>query len=366
MENISVVKYLRLPYSLYTMNNQNLGYVENYIDKDGTIREYRPMVKVGERIVPSLGLSAYLVAKDYSQLPKFNLTSQGTFKLKWYGEGGVHTDEKGELIKASTFDYYSAYYIFESARQELILSKKADLKKELIKDRVFFVGNISRALLDQKNTPFTAVDSVYPGVEIHATSYINMLYNDYMKTPLLFLEILLYLIPIFLISLAGLRTESVKLHSLVVTVIILAVFLIHIFLFSQFNFISNTTYFLLLTLTSFISALIFNYILVGRNRNLIKSALGMYISPALEREITQSGKPIGVTGEEVEATAMFIDIAGFTTFSEKHSADKVVQILNVYLNEYCDFVMDNSGFINKFLGDGLMALYGTLLPCRIC
>ena len=55
---------------------------------------------------------------------------------------------------------------------------------------------------------------------------------------------------------------------------------------------------------------------------------------------------------------MCIDIQGFTTFSAKNSPEKVVEILNEYLKAFCDIIINNRGLVNKFLGDGLMALFG--------
>ncbi|HBD94395.1 MAG: hypothetical protein A2015_00545 [Spirochaetes bacterium GWF1_31_7] len=361
LQNISKYNFLRFPYSVYAQNNPYMGFVENYTDRDGTIREYKPIVSINKRKIPSLALAAYVVSEK--KMPQnLSLSKKGNFILKWYGPGGITTDSQGNQKTNTTFDYFSAHYIFDAAREEIIMKRKSKIPDSDIKDRVFFVGNISKALLDQKNTPFSAGGTAYPGVEIHATGFINMLYNDYMKIPNFYLEILLYLIPIFLVSLTGLKSQTFKVHIFFVLFVLFVILFMQFILFKNYNMICNTTYFMLLILFSIIFALSLNYIIVGKNRNLIKNALGMYISPALEREITASGKPLAITGESVIATAMFIDIAGFTTFSEKNTASKVVEILNVYLNVFSEYIMNKFGFVNKFLGDGLMALFGTITP----
>lgn len=359
--NIPEYDYIRFPYSLFSQGHANMGFVENFTDYDGIIRQYQPIVKVGDRVIPSLALSAYLTAegKRPSDIP---LSKDGNFTLKWYGTGGIGFDRDKNSYKKHTFDYYSFYYIFDNAREEILMKRTGNIPAKEIKDRVFFIGNISRALLDEKNTPFSAGRAVYPGVEIHATAYINLLYNDFMKRPAFFYEMLAYVILIFIVTGFGVKAQSIKINVLFSAFIMSLVLFLHFVMFQKLDYISNSTFFIILTVLSVISTLSLNYFMVGRNRNLIKNALGTYISPALEKEITASGKPLSITGESVTATAMFIDIAGFTTFSENNPAAKVVEILNIYLHNFSEYIMDNSGFVNKFLGDGLMALFGTITP----
>jgi len=97
---------------------------------------------------------------------------------------------------------------------------------------------------------------------------------------------------------------------------------------------------------------------VGHNRNVIKNVFGTYLSPELVKKISDANKPIAADGEDINASAFFVDIQGFTTFSEKNKPDVVVEVLNLYLKAFCEIIMNNKGFVNKFLGDGLMALFG--------
>jgi class 3 adenylate cyclase/FixJ family two-component response regulator len=61
--------------------------------------------------------------------------------------------------------------------------------------------------------------------------------------------------------------------------------------------------------------------------------------------------------ETIEATVMFIDICGFTAISENTPADTVVTMINSYFDEMVKEIMDNDGYIDKFIGDAIMAVF---------
>jgi adenylate cyclase len=64
------------------------------------------------------------------------------------------------------------------------------------------------------------------------------------------------------------------------------------------------------------------------------------------------------TGKEVSLAVLFSDIRGFTPFVEKHLAYDVVHILNRYFHQMGEAVLRHGGYIDKYIGDGLMALFG--------
>jgi len=70
------------------------------------------------------------------------------------------------------------------------------------------------------------------------------------------------------------------------------------------------------------------------------------------------GTSIRTTGRELDVAVLFSDIRGFTTFSERHLPYDVVHLLNRYFREMGDAVVRHGGLIDKYMGDGLMALFG--------
>lgn len=70
------------------------------------------------------------------------------------------------------------------------------------------------------------------------------------------------------------------------------------------------------------------------------------------------GHYVGPVGREVEAAIMFVDVAGFTTMSESLPAYDVVHILNRFFNRAGEAVESNSGRVDNYMGDGLLAVFG--------
>ncbi len=89
-------------------------------------------------------------------------------------------------------------------------------------------------------------------------------------------------------------------------------------------------------------------------------ALSRYVSPQIAGEILLKGLSFGA--ERTRATVLFFDIRNFTAFSETLRAEQVVSFLNNLFDDIVDIIFENAGTLDKFLGDGLMAVFGVPLP----
>ncbi len=88
-------------------------------------------------------------------------------------------------------------------------------------------------------------------------------------------------------------------------------------------------------------------------------ALSRYVSPQIAGEILLKGTTFG--GERTVATILFFDIRNFTAYSDDMRAEQVVGFLNGLFNEVVDIIFEYTGTLDKFLGDGLMAVFGVPL-----
>ncbi|MBF0503199.1 MAG: HAMP domain-containing protein [Candidatus Riflebacteria bacterium] len=93
-------------------------------------------------------------------------------------------------------------------------------------------------------------------------------------------------------------------------------------------------------------------------RSRIRSLLGKVVSPAIAEELLKS-KEFGLGGAEKEATILFSDIRDFTTLCEGRAPSEILQILNHYLTRMNEIIDDHGGVVDKFIGDAIMALFGT-------
>lgn len=93
-----------------------------------------------------------------------------------------------------------------------------------------------------------------------------------------------------------------------------------------------------------------------------RTNLQRYFSPAVVEKILSTQEDIG--HEKLSATVMFSDIRGFTSFSEGNSAEVVVGVLNDYLDRMSQVIRDHQGTVDKYLGDGIMAVFGAPFPLK--
>src|SRR5215211_2601608 len=91
-----------------------------------------------------------------------------------------------------------------------------------------------------------------------------------------------------------------------------------------------------------------------------RSLLQRMVSPAVLDQLDLNSLHIG--GKKVYITILFADIRGFTAYSEQHSPEELVAVLNRYLAAAADAVLAHEGTVDKFLGDAVMAWYNAPLP----
>ena len=103
----------------------------------------------------------------------------------------------------------------------------------------------------------------------------------------------------------------------------------------------------------------FNRMVGGlKERIRIQETFGRHVGEAAAREILQ--QRAGEAGELKDITVMFADLQNFTALSSDLAAEKVVQMLNLFFTEMVEIVEIYDGMVNKFLGDGFMALFGAI------
>ena len=78
-------------------------------------------------------------------------------------------------------------------------------------------------------------------------------------------------------------------------------------------------------------------------------------------EVLKSADGLRLGGIQREGTVMFTDLRGFTSFSEKLTPAQVIEVLNHYLSEMCDAILDNGGTLVAYMGDGIFAVFGAPL-----
>ncbi|MBU9763847.1 adenylate/guanylate cyclase domain-containing protein [Mycobacterium sp. TNTM28] len=92
-------------------------------------------------------------------------------------------------------------------------------------------------------------------------------------------------------------------------------------------------------------------------RQRLQAAFGTYVDPALAARLLEQGDDV-FAGERRDVTVMFVDVRDFTPFAEANSAEDTVSRLNALFEIVVPAVVDAGGHVNKFLGDGALAVFG--------
>jgi class 3 adenylate cyclase len=92
-------------------------------------------------------------------------------------------------------------------------------------------------------------------------------------------------------------------------------------------------------------------------RQRLHAAFGTYVDPTLAARLLEQGDDV-FTGERREVTVMFVDVRDFTPFAEANTAEDTVARLNALFEIVVPAVVDAGGHVNKFLGDGALAVFG--------
>jgi adenylate cyclase len=307
-------------------------------DDDGTIRE--TWLVPGDR--PGLALAAYQVAT---------------------GDVSHAGDSRTLLI-----DFYGPPRTIETVSLYQALDPGQYLPQGFFRDKIVFVGLSQPAASsiheskDSFPTPFTGgrVGNTY-GVEIHATIAANLLEGRGIHglsgggENVLLLAIALAATLIFVV----LRPVSGVLALIVLQG------LIWVFGYQAFARAGIWIPLIIPTLVQLPVAygvsVIWYYLTTVREREKIRRAFSFYLSPDMIKKISESSESLSLGGEEVVGTALFTDIAGFTSIAEKLSATETAAMLNAYFSAITAELFETGGTLIKYIGDAVFAIWGAPL-----
>jgi len=121
-------------------------------------------------------------------------------------------------------------------------------------------------------------------------------------------------------------------------------------------------------LTALIAAAVAGAGLVGyrfavsdKDKRLLRKSFSLYLAPAMVDRLVNAQTPPTLGGEERVVTVMFSDVAGFTALSEGLAPQQLVQVMNAYLSAMTDIVEAEGGFVDKYIGDAIVAVFGAPL-----
>jgi class 3 adenylate cyclase len=107
-----------------------------------------------------------------------------------------------------------------------------------------------------------------------------------------------------------------------------------------------------------------------KDEEAVRTNLARYLSPQIVDQVIEDKMQVNLGGDRKIVTALFSDIRKFTTISETMPPDRLVAILNDYFNEMANIIFYHQGSLDKYIGDALIAVYGSLIelenPVKNC
>jgi adenylate cyclase len=239
----------------------------------------------------------------------------------------------------------------------------------LIRDRIILIGNVAESAKDFFNTPFSAGQSNeqrMPGVFVHAQMVSQFLDAATGKRQLFWFwpdaseGVWILGWSILGAVLAG-RSQR-PLFLLIATPLSLLVLVgtcYGIFLHAGWIPLIPPALGFIISTGSMVA---YTAQQAQQQQKMVMRLLGQSTSPEIaetlwqrRNELLDNGK---LPGQKLTATLMFTDLRGFSSLSEQYSPEQLLAWLNEYLDEMAHLVQQHQGVINKFMGDGIMAVFG--------
>ena len=334
---------------------------------DGIIRQVPPLinfshdrVRLNGKIYPMLGLEALRVATDSRSFNtvKYN-EKKGPFDTDYFlnvaDTYDIPIDADGRVWvyyrDIQDDEYIPAWKVLESGNAQDLTSK--------IKDKIVFIGTSAEGLRDIRSTP---LNIFIPGVELHVNFVEQVIQGKYLLRP----DVIIGAEALFILF-VGLAI--ILLAPFVGMGALVFISLITIGIMFYGSWLSYVQYGLLLDpvfaslsiiFMTFVSSL-FSYLRSEMERQQVREAFGLYVSPDFMEELTSNPDKLKLGGEVKDLTVMFTDIRSFTTISESLSPEELIQLMNDFLTPMSDLVMNNRGTIDKYMGDAMMAFWNAPL-----
>ena len=331
-------------------NSYSSGFFNATPDADGVIRSVPLGISYDLGVYPSLALELIRAVNQVNKVV-VNYDELGVRNIK-VGELEIPTDMYGRIAvnfrgPSFTFPYISAVDIIKN---------RFDPKQ--IEGKLVLVGTSAAGLLDLRNIPF---DAIYPGVEVHANVIDNILKGDFLYIPSeasAYNIVIILIISIIVVMVIG--YSGAMILPIVIGVLGFSfIYFINYMLFEQ-GIILALFYPLFALVFGALSAVIINYFLETKQKNLIKGKFASKVSPQVMEDIIKRAANGDNTfiAKEHEITVTFSDVRNFTNISEAAgNAHVLIQFLNEYMDEMTQIIMKYEGTVDKFIGDAIMSYW---------
>lgn len=313
----------------------SIGFSNVSQDSDGTVR----------RIIP---------------VEKFNGTDQKMFSSILYEK---YCEYSGVTPNTVPTDKYGRSNINYSGRPgdyeyiSMIDMLNGTIDTRAFKDSIVLVGAYAPGMRDSFKAPTSGSQQMY-GVEIHANILQSYIQGRFSVNGNRMVYIILVVIIAMLLHFLFRKLKPWQ--SLILLLVTIGAEVGVLMAINNSGRTYSIIYLPVILVLSYIYSLAMNYIYEKARKKKVLNAFKKYVAPEIIDEISKSGDfQIKLGGENRDIAVLFVDIRGFTTMSEVLEPEQVVEILNEYLSLTTKSIFDNSGTLDKFVGDATMAVFNS-------
>ena len=244
------------------------------------------------------------------------------------------------------------------------------LQQGFFKDKIVLLGATMEELHDvfpvplseARNAEGQKIETLMPGVEIHANAINTILTDDYITAQADWIRVIIVTLASFLVFLLVSRLQKPLLAFPIFLLIMLGVTAAAFYLFAFHNIHMQMVTPLMAIGFTYVGNVLFQYLGERKEKATIRNAFGRYLPEKVVSQLIENPGLLKLGGEVRFLSILFSDVAGFTTISEKLTPTELVHLLNEYLTAMTDIIMKYDGIIDKYEGDAIMAEFGAPLP----
>ncbi|HEY3728867.1 MAG TPA: adenylate/guanylate cyclase domain-containing protein [Solirubrobacteraceae bacterium] len=234
---------------------------------------------------------------------------------------------------------------------------KGRLPPHFFRNKIVVVGATAPSLQDIHPT---STDSQMAGPEIQANAIETVLRGLPLSSVPGWVNIALIVLLSFAVPLVSLRTGPIAATAVALT--IGALFTVAVQLAFNSGVVVSFVYPLGGLILSAAGALAVQLVTEAFERLRVRDMFARFVPENVVDEVLASADGLRLGGVQREGTVMFTDLRGFTSMAESLTPARVIEVLNRYLSEMSDAILDHGGTLVAYMGDGIMAVFGAPLP----
>jgi adenylate cyclase len=334
-----VARSVSLPVDTLAAAAARLGNVHFVPDGDSVYRRLPLVAEYEGLILPGLPLTLADLLGQGPNPSDVPLDRSGAMILRFHGPD-------------RTYKTYSIAAVINSQAQ-IEEGRDPQIKPGEFAGKTVLIGATAAGLLDFRPTPF---GGAYPGLEILATALDNLIQRDFIREAP---PATTWIAALFLALVAGVGTSLLKRTGAMAAFGLAApaAAVVGAILAARAGVWVELVAPALAAVFAFVVAALLSYGVEGRQRRFIKTVFRHYLSPHVIDRVLDDPTLLRLGGERREITAFFSDLAGFTSISERVSPEALVGLLNAYLSDMTDIILDLGGTLDKYEGDAIIAFW---------